>query len=321
MKYLFSMLLLILSTTAFSQNYLLSGGPDGGTFKYFAQGIADIANNKAGLDFTTEPSAGSVDNIQKLNNRRADFGISYSGDLYLAREGMMFGGKKGRQYRNVHALAYLYGAPAHMVVLKKSGISSINELSFGKKIAIGKVGSGSAAAAQRLLESMRIWNKIQPQYLGFTEGAEALLEGQVDALWVFAGFPNTSVTKLASQTKIKLLPVYKEAKEKSELFKDYPFYAKIVIPANTYPGVTYEVITYQDSTLLTASKRVPQKDVEKLLQVIYTPDGLEYLVSLKSTAKDMSLNSGLTGIVTPLHRGAKKFWQNKGKIITPEQIQ
>lgn len=321
MKYLFSMLFLILSTTAFSQNYLMSGGPDGGTFKYFAKGIADLAKNKADLNFDTESSAGSVDNIQKLNNRSADFGISYSGDLYLAREGMLFGGKQGRQYRNVHALAYLYGAPAHMVVLKKSGIHNITDLSFGKKIAIGKVGSGSAAAAQRLLENMKIWNKVQPQYLGFTEGAEALLEGQVDALWVFAGFPNTSVTKIASQTKIKLLPVYKEAEEKSELFEDYPFYAKVVIPANTYEGVDYDVITYQDSTLLTASKRVSFEDVEKLLQVIYTSESLEYLVSLKSTAKDMSLESGLTGIVTPLHRGAKKFWKNKGKVLTPEQIQ
>ncbi len=53
--------------------------------------------------------------------------------------------------------------------------------------------------------------------------------------------------------------------------------------------------------------------------MIYDPNGLKYLVSVKSTAKAMSIDSGLTGIVTPVHTGAQNFWKAKGKTLTAEQ--
>ena len=301
-----------------SRELVFSGGPDGGTFKYFARGITDYSNAKLNITIRSEPSAGSVENMKKVNNRVADLGITYSGDLYLGRNGFLLG-KRSRQYRNVYALSYLYGAPAHLVVLKSSGINSIFDLAFGKRIAIGKVGSGSATAAQRLFDGLKIWSKIQPRYIGFNEGAEALMAKQVDALWVFAGFPNSAVTRVASMGVIKLLHIHKDVEEKSDFFADHPFYSKVIIPSGTYHGVDYNVATYQDSTLLTAGKNVSADAVEKILETIYTPDGLAYLVRVKSTAKDMSIDSGLTGIVTPLHRGAMKFWKSKGKILNSQQ--
>ena len=53
--------------------------------------------------------------------------------------------------------------------------------------------------------------------------------------------------------------------------------------------------------------------------MIYEPNGLKYLVSVKSTAKAMSIDSGLIGIVTPVHKGAQNFWKAKGKTLTAEQ--
>ena len=318
-------LIIMMSSPVLSQkepmlpyDYYFSGGPDGGTFKFFAHGITDYSNSLMDFKIKTYPSAGSVDNLQKVNNRSADLGITYSGDLYLGRNGML-GGSRSRQYRNVYALAYLYGAPAHLVVLKDSGINSIADLSDGKKVAIGKVGSGAAAAGERLFRNMDIWREIKPQYLGYAEGAEALIAKQVDALWVFSGFPNAAVTRSASMKNIKLISVYDEAKEKNGFFEDFPFYQKVIIPAGTYKGVDYDVISYQDSTLLTAGRHVPADNIEELLNTIYTDKGLEYLVSMKSTAKAMSLESGLIGIVTPMHRGAIAFWESKGKKLTIEQ--
>ena len=58
---------------------------------------------------------------------------------------------------------------------------------------------------------MGVWNKIQPQYLGYADGADALVKGLVDALWLFTGFPNAAVISAAEQKEIKLIPLYKEA--------------------------------------------------------------------------------------------------------------
>ena len=43
------------------------------------------------------------------------------------------------------------------------------------------------------------------------------------------------------------------------------------------------------------------------------------MVKVNSTAKAMSVEGGLKGIVTPVHPGAIKFWEEKGLTIAPDQ--
>ena len=38
------------------------------------------------------------------------------------------------------------------------------------------------------------------------------------------------------------------------------------------------------------------------------------MVSQKKTFKEMSVAGGITGIVTPMHPGAIKFWKEKGVL-------
>jgi uncharacterized protein len=52
----------------------------------------------------------------------------------------------------------------------------------------------------------------------------------------------------------------------------------------------------------------------QMLSLIYTDEGLAHMVSQKNTFKSMSIQSGPTGIVTPLHPGAEKFWKEKGVL-------
>ncbi len=40
---------------------------------------------------------------------------------------------------------------------------------------------------------------------------------------------------------------------------------------------------------------------------------------VKSTARSMRIESGLDGIVTPLHEGAERFWTEHGLTVTPAQ--
>ena len=56
------------------------------------------------------------------------------------------------------------------------------------------------------------------------------------------------------------------------------------------------------------------RGVYALLSKIYTPEGLAHMVNVKKTAKAMSVESGITGIITPLHPGAEKFWREKGHL-------
>lgn len=293
-----------------------SGGPEGGTFQYFSNGIS-IRLSKAlpNVEVSNTASAGSLENLRRVNSGEADFGIVYSGDTYLARNGRLT--QDDKKYENVQALAYLYGAPAHLVTLESSGIKTVADLE-GKRVAVGGPGSGAASAAQRYFTALGLWDKMKVEFLGYSKAADAMGDKLIDAFWVFAGYPNASVIQAAASNPIRMIDLV-EAGEKAGFFKDYPFYTRLTIPKGTYSGVDYDVHSFQDSALWVAGKHVDPKVVEAALAEIFSPDGLAYMVKVKSTAKAMSVEGALNGIVTPIHEGAEAFWKSKGLEVTPEQ--
>lgn len=291
-----------------------SGGPDGGTFQYFSNGIATrLTHTIPELEISNLPSAGSVENIRRVNAGEADFGIAYSGDIYLANKGML--AKDPKQYRNVKVLAYLYGAPAHLVTLANSDIHKVEDL-IGHKVAVGGAGSGAAAAAQRYFSKLGLWSQMEIEFIGYSKAARALAGKQIDAMWVFAGFPNASVTQVAAREKIRLIDTWSSGSQKG-VFKEFPFYSPVSIPAGTYPGVMQETKTFQDSALWIAGKKVRPEIVHQALDNIFNPEGLAYMIKVKKTARAMSIAGGLTGVVTPLHQGARQFWEQKGLTFIP----
>lgn len=292
------------------------GGPEGGTFQYFSNGISTyLSKNLTNVEVSNVASAGSVENLRRVNTGDADFGISYSGDIFLARNGQL--PQDPKKYKNVLVMGYLYGAPGQLVVLAGSGINKVEDLA-GKKVAVGGAGSGAAASAQRYFTKLGLWNKIQPQFIGYSEAVTAMEEKLIDAVWVFAGFPNASVIQAAASNKIKILDTV-EAGRKAGFFKEFPFYAEVTIPAGTYSGVATPVKTFQDSTLWIVGKHVKPEIAYDSLKAVYSPAGLDYMKKVSKAAEEMSVAGGLKGVATPLHPGAEKFWKERGLVISPAQ--
>jgi len=299
---------------ALEQHMGFSGGPDGGTFQYFSNGITTrLTQRIPNLHTVNLPSAGSVENIRRLNSREADFGIAYSGDLFLAHRGLL--SKDPQTYPNTLAVASLYGAPAQLIVLKESGIETLDQLA-GKRIAVGGVGSGSAATAQRFFSTLGLWDRLRVEFIGYSKAAAALKDHSIDAMWIMAGYPTAAVSQLAAGSDIRLLETWKFAKH-SGLLERYPFYSKIVIPPGTYRGEERGIESFQDAAIWIAGSHVPDSQIISSLEEMFSSEGLAYLREVKSTASQMSIGSGLTGIVTPLHPGARNFWIRQGVELPP----
>lgn len=311
-----SLLLLPGAGLAAKARLAFSGGPDGGTFQYFSNAISiRVSKNLADVDLSNMVSAGSVENLRRVNSGEADFGIVYAGDMYLGAHGKLTNDPK--HYPNVHGMAYLYGAPAHLLVLADSGINKVGDLA-GKRVAVGAAGSGAAASAQRYFTSLGLWDKLKVEYIGYTEAASAIGDKKIEAMWVFAGFPNASIIQAAASNKVKLLNLVEEAK-KSPFFKEHPYYAEVTIPAGTYSGIDYDVFSVQDSAIWVAGKHVKAEVVYNSLKDIFSDEGLAYMRGVTKAANSMQIKAGNYGIATPLHQGAIKFWTEKGLTITPAQ--
>lgn len=288
------------------------GGPTGGTFNYFANGIAIyLSRALPNVEISSEGSGGSGENLRRVHLGQVDFGIVYSGDAYLGRLGKLT--NDTHEYVNVRTLGYLYGAPAQLVVRADAGITSAKDLA-GKRVAVGNAGSGAALAAERFFRHMGLWEEISPQFLGYSPAASAFKDRKIDAFWVLVGYPNASIIEAATQDNIALVNLHKDAEE-SGFYEAYPFYSRVEIPADTYRGQAETVFTFQDSTFWMAGDKVDADIVYEALKAIFSPKGLQHMVTAHSAAREMSIQNGLTGASVPLHPGAVKFWSEQGVAI------
>ena len=304
---------LVFPVTSFAaKRIVFSGGPAGGTFQVVANAIqvyGPVKNHEA-FKVKAQSSAGSVENLRKVDRGKADFGVVYSGHVYLGRNGLLKNDNK--KYENVMAVAYLYGAPAQLVTRKGAGIKSVKDL-VGKKVGVGNAGSGAYANCELFFTHMGVWDKIEQNALGYNDAAAAFGNNQLDAFWLFTAFPSGAVIMAAQSNDIELVNVGKDAEE-SGFYEKFPYFSRLSVPAGTYRGVDYDSPSFQDSTLWVANANVPDQVVYDLLSMIYTEEGLAHMRSQKKTFKEMKVEDGVKGIVTPMHPGAVKFWKEKGVL-------
>ena len=304
--------LVLPGTVLAKERVVFSGGPAGGTFQVVANAMQVYKPMKASKDFKVraQSSAGSVENLRKVNSGKAQMGVVYSGHVFLGRNGQMKNDPK--KYEDVMAVAWLYGAPGQLVVRKDSGIKSVKDL-VGKKVGVGNAGSGAFANCELFFTHMDVWDKIERNAMGYNDAAQAFGNKQLDAFWLFTAFPSGAVIMAAQTNDIELIDLGKDA-ESSGFYDQYPYFSKISVPADTYRGVDYASNSFQDSALWVANSKVTDDTVYKMLSMIYTDEGLAHMKEQKKTFKLMSLDTGAQGVVTPWHPGAVKFWKEKGMM-------
>ena len=288
------------------------GGLASDAFQAAANAIQAYASlqNTPEFDIKVHSTTGSIENLKETNAGKYDISVVYSGNVYHGLNGQLR--DDSTQYSNVMTMAYLYDAPAQLVVHASSGINSAREL-VGKKIGIGNAGSGAVANSALFFTHLGIWNQIERNALGQNDAASAFVSNQLDAFWLFTAYPNASVTMAAQTNNIVLVDVVKEAEE-SGFFDKYSYFGKTEIPANTYNGVDYPVSSFFDAALWVVNKEVPADTVYNLLSLIYTQEGLAYMASQNAIFESITIKNGVKGVITPLHPGAEKFWKKK-KVI------
>ncbi len=309
---LMASLLVAPDSHAKKKRIVFGGGPAGGTFQVVANAVQVYGPVKAMENVTVkaQSSAGSVENLRKVDSGKSDFGVVYSGHVYLGRNGKMKNDTK--KYENVLGVAFLYGAPAQLIVKKDSGIKSVKDL-VGKKVGVGNAGSGAFANCELFFTHMGVWDKVERNAMGYNDAAQAFGNNQLDAFWLFTAFPSGAVIMAAQTNDIALIDLGADA-EATGFYEKYPYFSKLAVPAGTYRGVDKEAGSFQDSALWVANANVADDVVYDMLAAIYTDEGLAHMVSQKKTFKAMSIAKGVDGIVTPLHPGAIKFWKEKGVL-------
>ena len=288
---------LLLSTSSSTSSYYIVG-----------VGLGDLLNAKNyGFTLSATTSGGSVDNINRIATGEAELGSGMPDAVYYAANGLK--DWEGSPVA-VAPLCALWSNPLNVVVRSDSGITDISQLA-GRTVSTGAAGTGSQGLPFALLEAYGIDPEKGVTWKNGTiaEQCDMLKDGQIDAIMFSMGMGNASFTDLATSTDVKWLSVPDNMLDAA--LEIAPFYAKVTIPAGTYPGIESDVNCLGFNVSLYAStERVSDDQAYLICKTIF--DDPTALSKYHNAAKDISLDTCLGGIATDLHPGAEKYFKEIG---------
>lgn len=290
----------------------LSGGADSSTLQQFGDGLSSLLSRSLeGVQVPYTASAGSQENLRRIAGDQPGFAIVYAGDLFRAEAAPSEDGT----IPGALVVSHLFSVTAHLLTLRDSSLKRTTDLT-GRRVAIGPAGSATANAARHYFEANDLWGRFEAVFMPPSQGAAALIEGRVDALWLFEEMPSVTVIQLAGETPVRALPLT-EATGIAALSAAHPYYTAATMPGDIYPGIGEPVPTLRESALWVASAEVPDDIVNQALHTLYSESGLAFMSTVSETARELHRDNGLLGVITPLHPGAESFWREASPAGAP----
>lgn len=285
----------------------------GGAFSIIGTAMADIINkNVPGFSANIEITGGSSENILLAQNKNVELAMTASDVLALALAGE--GSFEGKQVPRDSILGVMGG---HMTILqvytlKDGSIKSYSDLK-GKKIAVGPAGSVAGDAMKTIMDAYgyEINTDWTPEYLAHGDGAEALTDGNVDAVCIMSTLPASPVATAAASKDLRLLNLDKEQYDK--IITECPYYIPASIPANVYNGQDEEVeYSFGSVSVMVASTDLSEDDVYQMVKALM--ENNDVLVAAYPQCDEWCLENatrGLEGLID-MHPGAVKYLKEVG---------
>jgi TRAP transporter TAXI family solute receptor len=204
----------------------------------------------------------------------------------------------------------IYPELVHVVASQAAGVRSVRDLK-GKRVVLGPQGSGTEQNALQVLEVHGLREAdVRAERIDAAAAADQLKDGRVDAAFFTTGLGSAVIVDTFISGKTVLVPV--GGAEGEALRKKYPYYTLEPIPANTYKGHEREVSTPAVMAMLVARADLPEDLVYKFTKAIF--DNIAQFHAAHAAAKQLKLESALSGMPIPLHPGAAKFFKEKGVV-------
>lgn len=284
-----------------------SGGTSGNYYQ-IGSTMETILGDELEVGTSVQPSTGSIENIELLRQHRAEIAFVMGDAVYQAQEGIgPYAGKTDTP--ELAAITAMYPNWLHLVTLEGSGIKTVADLR-GKRVSVGSPNSGVEANAKILLEAFGLtYDDFDVDFLSYSDSADQLQNGQIDAAFTSSGIPNSAIMDLSAQQDVRIVPI--EGKGLDALLENYPIINTGVIPANTYDN-TEDVPVIAMMNQLVVRKDAAEHDVYLATKALF--ENLDELRSSAKAAQKITLDSVEDGLVLDLHPGARRYFEEVGAL-------
>lgn len=292
----------------------LGTSEQGGTFYTQGSAIAELFNRgRSETDrCVVQTSEASIHNANMLDRGELEFGFMASNWIGRAKEA------KAPFTRKIalRMVAPANAGPMFFVKLASSPIQTIADFT-GKRIVIGTKGSGMEQHVHTIFGVLGIsFDRFTPVHMGFDEGADALIAGDIDAQFQ-PPIPNRIMTDLSQRADVRVVPY--AAGQLDKVLNEVPFYRKVKMQRGVFRGVVEDVIQPAVINVLVTHERISENIVHDMAKAIV--DNLNRLPEMNPLFKGLEdlfepLRSKGTAAFefggVPLHPGAMRAYREAG---------
>ena len=277
----------------------LTMGTGGESGTYFAVGgvLANVLNEKNPdlMNVNVVSTGGSGDNLQNMAAGVYQLATVQSDVMTYAFNGTRSFEQTGK-VPNVRILAGLYPETVQIVTTNPD-IKTVADLK-GKKVCVGDVNSGTYFNATDVFNAygMDIEKDIEPIFQSFGASTESLKDGKIDAAFLTAGAPTTSVVDLGTAKPVYLVSIDDEHIEK--------------LLADKTPD---DCQTVTVKATLVADASVSDDVAYAIVKTIF--EGKEEITKAHAKGAELDLNFATDGMAIPFHPGAAKYFAEKGITV------
>lgn len=308
----------------------IATGGVGGVYYPVGGALAQaLTNTIPDMVVTAQTGNASVANVNLIARGEVESGFSQNNVALAAYTGDKEAWKTP-QVKSLRCIASIFPETVHTVILKKTGIKSVYDFK-GKRLIVGDKGSGTEFDSRKFLEAIGMtYSDLEPIYVYYAAAVQRMQDEQADAMFWTSGVPNANMIEIATTKDVTFLPFPDEVIKK--LHAKYSYYTPVTMPANSYPKQNYPVKTVAIMALWVTSADVDEKSIydvtshlwEKRPQIYRAKkeeaSGAEMMAAAHEQGKNVRLENALLGVTIPLHKGAFKYYKEKGIPIPPELV-
>ena len=300
-------------TPAKVEKVSLTMGTGGESGTYFAVGgvLTNVLNDKNPeiMDVNVVSTGGSADNLQNMATGVYQLATVQSDVMTYAYNGTRSFEQTGA-VPSVRILAGLY-AETVQIVTTNPGIKTVADLK-GKAVCVGDQNSGTYFNAKDVFDAygMDIEKDITPIFQSFAASTESLKDGKIDAAFLTAGAPTTSVVDLGTAKSVYLVSIDDE--HLAKLLEACPFYAKYTIGKDVYK-TPEDCQTVTVKATLVADASVSDDVAYAIVKTIF--ENKDEITAAHKKGAELDLSFATDGMAIPFHPGAAKYFAEKGITV------
>jgi len=308
--------LLICNSSFVSADEFISIGTGGVTGVYYPAGgaICRLVNRNRknhGIRCSVESTAGSIFNLNALENDNLDAGVVQSDLQYQAYYGTgHFANDLPR--KNLRSLFSLHTEVFTIAARADSGITKLDDL-VNKRVNIGNPGSGQRATMEVIMKA-KGWDKNTfklASELKASEQAQAVCDNKIDAMIFASGHPNGAIQEVTTSCDTVLVDV--TGPEIDQIVNNHSYYAYAVIPGGMYVGNENDVSSFGVKATFLTTTEVSDEVTYQIVKAVF--DNFDSFKNLHPVFQTLSKEDLIyNGNTAPLHAGAKRYFRESGLI-------